>query len=207
MENSYGVENGMESSSLDTSVEVEGYPNYMESDHGLFNSAFLGAGFFITFFTFFVILYVYYAFAFQKMAKKVSIPDDWFAWVPVLHFVLLLRIANRPLWWIILMFIPIVNIIVQIMIWMDVAKAMRKPEWVGALAIVPVVNLIIPGYLAFSDKDVIFEGPGGLNQVNNSGGSGDFVKVDSQNADLVRPIKMENPANRQFVKKEDEGLE
>ena len=48
------------------------------------------------------------------------------------------------------MFIPIVNIIISIIVWMAVAEARGKPNWIGILMIVPFVNIIIPGYLAFS---------------------------------------------------------
>jgi hypothetical protein len=63
----------------------------------------------------------------------------------------MLNVAKKPLWWILLFFIPIVNIVMAILVWMAVAEARGKPNWWGILMIVPVANLVVPGYLAWSD--------------------------------------------------------
>ena len=68
-----------------------------------------------------------------------------------LQTILMLQIAKKPLWWIILFMIPIVNIVIIIMVWMGMAEARQKPNWWGILAIVPLVNMVVPGYLAWSD--------------------------------------------------------
>ena len=96
-------------------------------------------------------LYVYIALALQTIAKKTNTENAWWGWVPILNFVLMLNVAKKPVWWIVLMLIPIVNIVVGIMIWMAVAEARGKPNWWGILLIVPVVGIIVPGYLAWSD--------------------------------------------------------
>jgi hypothetical protein len=75
----------------------------------------------------------------------------WLAWVPIANAILMLQIAKKPLWWIILFMIPIVNIVIIIMVWMGMAEARQKPNWWGILAIVPLVNMVVPGYLAWSD--------------------------------------------------------
>lgn len=67
-----------------------------------------------------------------------------------MNVVLMLKIARKPVWWIILLLIPPVNIVFAALVWMRIAEARRKPKWWGVLAIVPVVNLIVPGYLAWS---------------------------------------------------------
>jgi len=61
------------------------------------------------------------------------------------------KVADRSGWWTILFFIPLVNIIIAIIIWMGIAQARDKPSWLGILIIIPVVNLIIPGILAFAE--------------------------------------------------------
>jgi len=95
--------------------------------------------------------YVYFAICLMKIASKTNAPNGWFAWIPILNAILMIQIAKRPMWWIILFFIPLANIVAMIIIWMDIAVARNKPNWLGILMIVPVANLIIPGYLAFSD--------------------------------------------------------
>lgn len=158
MESNYSTENGNYNSShnpMESNVETSTSTSYdsnrmtMQADHRGFSGTLLGFAFFFVLIA--IAIYIYYAMAFQRMAQKINIPNDWYAWIPGLNLVLIFRIANRPLWWMVFLIIPGVNIVVNIIVWMDVAKAMRKPEWLGILIAVPVVNLAVPGYLAFSD--------------------------------------------------------
>jgi hypothetical protein len=103
------------------------------------------------FFILFVVLYVYLALAIQTIATKTNTENPWLAWIPIANLFLLLNIAKKPLWWLILLFIPLVSIVVAILVWMGVAEARGKPNWWGILLIVPLVGLIVPGYLAWSD--------------------------------------------------------
>lgn len=96
-------------------------------------------------------LYVYIALALQTIATKTNTENAWWGWVPILQILLMLNIAKKPLWWILLMLIPFVNIVVGIIVWMAVAEARGKPNWWGILLIVPVVGIIVPGYLAWAD--------------------------------------------------------
>lgn len=97
-----------------------------------------------------IALYVYLALCLQFLAKKTNTPNPWFAWIPIANIFLMLKIAQKPLWWFILILISPVNIVIGIIIWMKIAERRGKPSWVGILLIVPVVGIAIPGYLAFS---------------------------------------------------------
>lgn len=109
------------------------------------------AGIMIAYFAVMAVLYVYFSLCLMKIAQKTNTPNAWMAWIPIVNIVLMLQIAKQPVWWIILMLIPLVNIIIGIIVWMKVAEARGKPGWVGALLIVPVAGLLVPGYLAFTD--------------------------------------------------------
>ncbi|PYV34395.1 MAG: hypothetical protein DMG22_06360 [Acidobacteria bacterium] len=108
-------------------------------------------GLLFVFLIFGAVFYVYLALALQTIAKKTSTENAWWAWLPILNALLMLNIAKKPLWWIILLLIPLVNIVIGIIVWMGVAEARGKPNWWGILMIVPVANLVVPGYLAWSD--------------------------------------------------------
>jgi divalent metal cation (Fe/Co/Zn/Cd) transporter len=95
--------------------------------------------------------YVYFALALKTIAEKTNTENPWWAWIPIIQVVLMLNIARKPVWWILLLFIPFVNIVIAIIVWMAIAEARKKPSWWGILMIVPVANLIVPGYLAWSD--------------------------------------------------------
>jgi hypothetical protein len=113
-------------------------------------TALLG-GFMFIFLIFCLVLYVYVALALQTIATKTNTENPWFAWIPILNLILMLNVARKPIWWIILCLIPLVNIVIYIIIWMGIAEARNKPNWWGILMIVPVANLVVPGYLAWSD--------------------------------------------------------
>jgi len=93
--------------------------------------------------------YVIIAFPLFVMGQKTNSEHAWFAFVPILNLVLMVEIAGKELWWILLMFVPCVNIVAVIVIWMGIAEAMDKPSWLGILMLVPGINFIIPFYLAF----------------------------------------------------------
>jgi Family of unknown function (DUF5684) len=95
--------------------------------------------------------YVYLSLALQTIAKKTHTENGWMAWIPIINTILLLNIAKKPIWWILLCLIPLVNIVIFIIVWMAVAEARGKPSWWGILLIVPLVGIIVPGYLAWSD--------------------------------------------------------
>ncbi len=99
----------------------------------------------------FLAAYAYMAITLQTIAGKTGTPDGWLAWIPVANVYLMCKIAGKPTWWVVLFFIPFVNIIMSIIVWMGIAEARRKPAWLGVLMIVPVANLIVPAHLAFSD--------------------------------------------------------
>jgi hypothetical protein len=96
-------------------------------------------------------VYIYMALALQTIATKTSTANGWLAWIPIANIILMLNVAKKPLWWIVLFLIPLVNIVIAIMVWMAVAEARGKPNWWGVLMIVPIANIVVPGYLAWSD--------------------------------------------------------
>jgi hypothetical protein len=114
-------------------------------------SPFLTGGIMLFFVIFGLGVYVYMALALQTIATKTGTENAWLAWIPIANLILMLTVAKKPLWWILLFFIPFVNIVMAILVWMAVAEARGKPNWWGILMIVPLVNFIVPGYLAWSD--------------------------------------------------------
>jgi hypothetical protein len=108
------------------------------------------ATFSVAILVFMFVLYIVACVPFYLIAKKTSAPHPHFAWFPVFNFYLLCTIAGRPGWWLLLMFVPLVNIVIFVVIWMDIATACGKPSWVGLLILVPVVSLVMQWYLALT---------------------------------------------------------
>ena len=129
--------------------------NYSEATSPEISGGFVWAmvGLGIAWLIFVLAIYVYMAVCLMKIAKKTNTSNAWLAWIPIFNIILMVQIAKKPLWWIVLILIPIVNIVISIIIWMEIAKAVKKPDWLGILIIIPIANLIIPGYLAFSKME------------------------------------------------------
>lgn len=116
--------------------------------------AFLGTGFLAAILGFAccfgLLIYLYMALCIYKIAKKCNVETAWLSWIPIVQIVPLLQASDKPIWWIVLFFIPLVNIVIAVLVWMAVAERLGKPPWVGILIIVPIVGIFIPAYLAFS---------------------------------------------------------
>jgi len=83
-----------------------------------------------------------------KVFTKAGKPG-WAAIIPIYNVIVLLQIAGKPLWWIVLLFIPIVNIVVAAMVMIGVAKAFGKGTGF-ALGLLFLSPIFIP-ILGFSD--------------------------------------------------------
>ncbi|MFT4612167.1 MAG: signal peptidase I [Glaciecola sp.] len=63
----------------------------------------------------------------------------WEAFIPVYNAVILMKIINRPWWWTILLFVPIVNLIVLPVVWVETARSFGKNEFLDTfLAVITV---------------------------------------------------------------------
>ena len=65
-----------------------------------------------------------------KVFTKAGQPG-WGVLVPIYNTYLMTKIAQRPAWWLILMFIPFVNVIVHVVMSMDIAKHFGKGAGFG----------------------------------------------------------------------------
>jgi hypothetical protein len=80
----------------------------------------------------------------------------WAAIVPFYNVVVMLEIAGRPIWWIVLFFIPIVSLVVMIIVMLDFAKAFGKGAGFGiGLALLGFIFFPI---LGFSDAQYVGAG-------------------------------------------------
>ena len=67
-----------------------------------------------------------------KVFTKAGQPG-WACLIPIYNFIVLLKIAGRPMWWLILLLIPFVNFIVLIIVSIDIAKHFGKGAGYGLL--------------------------------------------------------------------------
>lgn len=83
-----------------------------------------------------------------KIFTKAGKPG-WAALIPIYNTVVLLNVVGRPVWWILLFFVPVVNIIVGIVVYYDLVKAFGKG--VGYLLLLLFLPIIGFPMLAFGD--------------------------------------------------------
>ena len=93
--------------------------------------AVLGAGLIGFIFICFLAVYVYMALALQTIAQKTNTENGWFAWIPIANIILMLTIAKKPIWWIVLFLIPLVSIVMLILVWMGIAEARNREKGFG----------------------------------------------------------------------------
>ena len=91
---------------------------------------------------FIVAIVAAYWMVFQKAGKP-----GWAAIIPIYNLIILLQIVQRPIWWIILFFIPFVSLIIAIIIALDLAQSFGKGAGFGlGLIFLPIIFYPILGF-------------------------------------------------------------
>lgn len=98
-----------------------------------------------------LVVYVFTSFCLMKIADKLSIPNSWLAWIPIAQVWVMVRAAGKPGWWLILLFIPLVNIVIALIILFAMPVNLGKSSLYGLLTFVPVLGIFLYfGLLAFT---------------------------------------------------------
>jgi hypothetical protein len=90
-----------------------------------------------------------------KVFTKANQPG-WAAIIPIYNIYVLTKIIGRPGWWVLLIFIPVVNVIVSIIMAIDLAKSFGKDAAYGIL-LLWLFSII--GYLILGFGDAQYQGP------------------------------------------------
>ena len=93
-----------------------------------------------------------------KVFTKAGQPG-WACLIPIYNLYILLQIAGKPAWWILLMIIPVVNIVVSILVAIEVAKAFGQSAAWGVVMLFLLAGI---GYLVLGFGNYRYIGPGGL---------------------------------------------
>ena len=65
------------------------------------------------------------------------------AFIPVYNAVILMKIINRPSWWVILLFLPIINLLIFPVIWVETARSFGKNTTLDTIATVASLGFFI----------------------------------------------------------------
>ena len=115
-------------------------------------------GFFM--FLIIAIFYVYTAFAWMTIAKKLKYKRAWLAWIPIANFAMILQLGKFHWAWIFLILIPLFGwaallVLVIISTW-KIFEKRKYPGWFSISLIIPWIGkflyLIIIGFVAWADR-------------------------------------------------------
>lgn len=85
-----------------------------------------------------------------KLFTKAGKPG-WAVLIPIYNVIVYLQIVDKPVWWIVLFFIPIVNFVITIIVLLAFVQKFGKPGWHVVLAL--FLGVIYFPYLAFSSAE------------------------------------------------------
>ena len=67
----------------------------------------------------------------------------WEALVPIYNAVVLMQIIRRPKWWVILLFIPIINLMMFPAVWVETLRSFGRTKWVDTLLVILTLGLYL----------------------------------------------------------------
>ena len=90
--------------------------------------------------------YLVYAFALVGVFKKADEPV-WQAFVPIWNAIVLIKVSGKPIWWIILLLIPIVNIVILVLVYHGLSTSFgHGAGFTVGLIFLSIIFLYILGY-------------------------------------------------------------
>jgi len=129
-----------------TQVNDNSKGDRMNSDYGI---GFFGS---FVFWVFYIAIIVFYIICMWKIFVKAGKPG-WASIIPIYSSLVQLEILGRPWWWLLLLFVPLVNIVISIMIIFDMAKVFGKDTGFG-FGLLFLSFIFIP-ILAFGDAQYL----------------------------------------------------
>ena len=99
-------------------------------------------------FIFFLITQVVHGLSTWKLYVKAG-RNAWEAFVPIYNAVVLMGIINRPKWWVILLFVPIINLIMFPVIWVEICRSFGKNTYTDTALAILTCGLYV-GYINYT---------------------------------------------------------
>jgi hypothetical protein len=111
----------------------------MESDGGAVAGGLIAGLFGLVFVVFALALAVVMIASMWKIFVKAGKPG-WAAIIPIYNIIVLLEIIEKPIWWIVLFFLPFANVVAAVLIDIELAKKFGKDALFGiGLLLLPIV--------------------------------------------------------------------
>ena len=101
-------------------------------------------------FVFFLLVQIIHFLGTWKLYKKAG-RKQWEAAVPVYNAIVLMKIIGRPTWWTILLFIPIINLIIFPVIWVETLRSFGKRSGLDTFLVLITLGFYIY-YINYTQK-------------------------------------------------------
>jgi hypothetical protein len=96
-------------------------------------------------------VYVLFSYCCLLISQKSGAHPGILAFIPVLQCVPLLQAAGMSPWWLLAAFVPILNLVANVIWCLKIVQARQKSGWLALFLLLPITNLLGFLYLAFSD--------------------------------------------------------
>ncbi|MBT6447967.1 MAG: signal peptidase I [Flavobacteriaceae bacterium] len=93
-------------------------------------------------FIFFLIIQLIHGLGTWKLYKSAGFKEIY-AFVPIYNTIVLMKIINRPWWWVFLIFIPIINLLIIPVIWVETCRSFGKNSLTDTLFVLISLGLFI----------------------------------------------------------------
>lgn len=93
-------------------------------------------------FIFFLVLQVIHFLATWKLYEKAG-RKSWEAAVPIYSTIVLMKIINRPTWWTILLFIPVINLIMIPVVWVETIRSFGRNSTLDTVLVLLTLGFYI----------------------------------------------------------------
>lgn len=99
-----------------------------------------------------LIMYLFGCYCLRLICVKAGHPPGFLIWIPLLQMIPAFRAAGMSGWWFLALFVPLLNLVAQIIWCFKITSARGKSIWVAILLLLPVFSLFAFLYLAFSSS-------------------------------------------------------
>ena len=99
-------------------------------------------------------IYVFYCYCLKRIVEKCGEEPGAIIWIPILQMIPLFRIAKMNPWLVLLTLVPVVNLIVVIMVWINVLKVLGRDP-IMVLVVIFLGFIYIPYLGLSSDKRTV----------------------------------------------------
>ena len=93
-------------------------------------------------FVFFLLVQIIHFLGTWKLYKKAG-RKQWEAAVPVYNAIVLMKIIGRPTWWTILLFIPVINLIMIPVVWVETIRSFGRNSTLDTVLVLLTLGFYI----------------------------------------------------------------